>query len=262
VFRFDNVRLDKRNRQICSVFIERFMTSNEVVLYTTGSGKPVPIFNNFVVGMSTNEGSVSEDLLNRSVRSKLSPKGNVAERVSPIGDPRWEYLPENRLSIQAELLGIVARWNSAGRQLATATKHTFKQWSQEVGGMLELAGFNSFLANHAEQRVANDPVRDLVAFLGLQLPGKSLRTEKWLEVAERQGIADDIIPAGHQHGRKRRVSGLGLTLTRYANETFSTSTEDELVTLRLHRERRRLHPGTDAKVVYRYEVVDRKPAVD
>jgi hypothetical protein len=56
-----------------------------------------------VIAISTNFGTVSEDILNRSLPIHLHPVGHIAERDSSIGNPKLEFLPKNRDEIAAEL---------------------------------------------------------------------------------------------------------------------------------------------------------------
>ncbi len=260
VIRLENIRIDGRKREISSAFFERFLTSNYVTLYTTGTGNPVPVPNSFVVAASSNEGIFSVDFLNRSLTMMLTAKGDMAARVSRIGDPRWEYLPANRNTIHAELLGIVCRWSQAGRplDLTAMKKHCFKQWAAEVGGMLELAGYREFLENHMLQSSAHNPTKEKLAFLGLMAGSDWLRPSELLDIAEQHAVATELIPHGHREGHERRLTGLGKTLSSHENETLTTTTEDEVVTFRLIKERKRMRPGEDAKVVYQFEELSRK----
>ena len=62
-------------------------------------------------------GASAKTSMNRGLPIHLNPVGNVADRVSPIGNPRLEYLPANRERIAAELRGMVERWKAAGQPL-------------------------------------------------------------------------------------------------------------------------------------------------
>ena len=55
----ENARLDPRDKFIASAFIERFVTDPEPLLFSTGTGAPVRRRNDFVLGISTNFGTVS-----------------------------------------------------------------------------------------------------------------------------------------------------------------------------------------------------------
>ena len=70
----DNARLDK-HRNIRSAFMERFLTDPEPFLHSTGTGRPVRRLNDIVLAMSSNFGSISEDLMNRACPSTSRPRG-------------------------------------------------------------------------------------------------------------------------------------------------------------------------------------------
>ena len=69
----ENARLDRRDRFIASAFLERFATDPEPFLFSTGTGLPVRSRNDIVLAISTNFGSVSEDLMNRGLPDPPEP---------------------------------------------------------------------------------------------------------------------------------------------------------------------------------------------
>ena len=69
----DNVRLDSaggRGRFIRSAFLESFLTSPEIHLACPGAGHPARLENRFVVAITTNDGMLSPDLLNRALPAR------------------------------------------------------------------------------------------------------------------------------------------------------------------------------------------------
>jgi hypothetical protein len=121
----DNVRLDSaggRDRFIRLAFLESFLTSPEIDLASPGSGQPMRLKNRFVMAITTNDGVVSADLLNRALPIHLAPKGNVLSRLSPIGNPKLEFLPENQERIEAEFHGMIERWKSRDRIQPQSTR--------------------------------------------------------------------------------------------------------------------------------------------
>ena len=155
----ENARLDRGDRFLASAFLERFATDPEPLLFSTGTGPPVRRRNDIVLAISTNFGCVSEDLMNRGLPVHLNPVGNVADRVSPIGNPRLEYLPANRERIAAELRGMVERWKAAGQPLDEDVRHPFSVWAKRVGGILRVNGFRGFLGNYGVRKTVDDPLR-------------------------------------------------------------------------------------------------------
>ncbi len=121
----ENARLQRGQTQIRSGFLERFITDPRPLLFATGTGAPARRRNEVVVAITTNFGTVSGDLMNRGLPIHLDPVGDVAARVSPIGNPKLEFLPGHRDRIEAELRGMVERWKAAGRPLDTKVRHPF-----------------------------------------------------------------------------------------------------------------------------------------
>src|SRR5262249_2776973 len=149
-----------------SAYIERFATDPEPLLYSPGTGDPERRLNQFVVAMTTNFGTIGEDLMNRCLPVHLNPVGDLAERQPAIGNPRFEYLPANRGWIEAELRGMLEKWVRAGRPLDMEVKHPFIAWGKVVGGILQVNGYADFLGNYRVRRTADDPVRKGLGLMG------------------------------------------------------------------------------------------------
>ncbi len=249
-----NVRVERG--QIRSAFLERFLTDPHPVLHATGTGtgpdtrRP----NHWVVAMTTNDGVVSTDLMNRSLPIRLAPKGDVGNRDSPIGNPRYEYLPANRGPIAAELRGMVARWVEAGRPLGGTCGHSRTEWAKTMGGILEVNGYKDFLANLSTRRTADDPVRSALALLAAKLP----KAEQWmaptylLGAVVELGLVGRLIPKDDRETSASRERALAKRLNVHAGETFEVEVEDEPVRFRLERGR---IEGDDGRLVSGYRFV-------
>jgi hypothetical protein len=151
IISFDNVRTDSsggRAKIIRSGYVESFVTSSEVVIGRATAYKAVWAKNKFVVMLNSNEGSLSIDLLNRSLPIRLAPTGDVTQRKSPIGNPKLEYLPANRRQIETERWGMIDRWLKAGKPLDESVAHyPMGPWAKVIGGILLVNGFKDFLGN-------------------------------------------------------------------------------------------------------------------
>ena len=102
----DNVRLDSaggRGNIIRSGFLESFITSPEITLASPGAGEPLRLRNRYVVILNTNDGALSPDFLCRSLHIHLALKGDIQDRKSKIGNPRLEFLPQNRERIRGRV---------------------------------------------------------------------------------------------------------------------------------------------------------------
>lgn len=256
----ENARLDGREKVIASAFLERFATDPEPQLFSTGTGAALRVRNDFVLAISTNFGSVSEDILNRAMSIHLNPVGNIADRDSPIGNPKLEFLPANREKIAAELWGMVERWKAAGQPLDEDVRHPFGPWAKVIGGILRVSGFNDFLTNYGNRKTADDPIRRGLGILGSSQPDVWLGSGEWSKLAVDLGLEKAVIPAadhGTDAGRKR---GIGVVLSNHRDETLVVETETGTITLRLEKERRRWGGG-EPQTKYQFASLETKESV-
>jgi hypothetical protein len=254
----ENARLDRKDRCLASAFIERFSTDPEPFLFSTGTGPGVRRRNDVVLAISTNYGSVSEDILNRSLPIHLNPVGSVADRRSPIGNPKLEFLPQYRAQIAGELHGMIARWKQAGSPLETEIRHPFSEWAKIIGGILKVSGFQDFLGNYGSRRVSDDPLRKGIGLLGAALHTEGwLRTTDWARTAVKLGVVKSVIPPGDQDSTEGRKRGIGVVFSAHRDELFIVETETEALALRLERRRGRFGES-EPHVRYRFVVVQKE----
>jgi hypothetical protein len=258
VVHFDNVRLDSaggRGKFIRSAFIESFVTSPEIVLASPGAGDPIPLVNQFVALLNTNDGSLSEDLHNRSLPIHLAPRGSIHDRKSPIGNPKLEFLPQNRDRIEAELRGMIQQWRLAGMPPDEAVDHPMTPWARIIGGILKANGFTDFLGNRQHRRTADSPLHEALGILGASTPGQPLRPSEWAEKAVEQGLLKTLFPPNERDTKQARARAIGVVLSRYPEETFEVQTETKQLRLRLSGGARRWTPGKNPHVRYMFEVL-------
>ena len=101
--------------------------------------------------LNTNDGALSEDLHNRSLPIHLAPRGSIHDRKSPIGNPKLEFLPNNRGRIVAEFRGMVERWRVAGMPVNGEINHPMTPWARTMGGILKVNGLTDFLGNRQQR---------------------------------------------------------------------------------------------------------------
>jgi hypothetical protein len=255
----DNVRVDSsggRAKFIRSAFLESFVTMPELILGSPGGGNPIRLQNELVVLITTNDGSLSPDLLNRSLPIHLAPKGDVRPGQSPIGNPKLEFLPTNREKIQAELLGMIARWKEAGCPLDEAVVHPMSHWARTVGGIVKQSGFSDFLANYDLSRTVNDPTRQALSLLAAARPGKELRPKEWAQIALDQSLVKDLIPANERDSEKGRERAIGVVLKRHLSTEFEVQTDRRRLRVRLDGGFRRWVMGGKPHTRYIFAVLE------
>lgn len=254
VVNVENARLGRGDKFVASAVLERFLTDPEPVIHSTKLREPLRIKNHLVLAISTNYGTVSEDLMNRALPIHLNPVGNVADRKSPIGNPKLEYLPANRERIEAELRGMVERWKLAGRPLNKNVRHPFTDWAHTVGGILQFSDFKGFLDNYSLRRTADDPLRKALGQLGAYYPDQWQRADDWARQAILSGFGKQVIPERDRDTDKSRERGIGVVLSAHQDETFEVETDDNRVTLRLEKKRARFG-GNEPSTRYRFAIL-------
>ena len=257
---FDNVRTDSsgRGKIIRSGFLESFITNDEVVLAVPGRSRPLRTENSFVVMLNSNEGSLSPDLLNRSLPIHLTPKGDLQERVAKTkeilgGDIKHEWLPAHQTQIEAEMLGMIERWINEGQPLDKNVQHPMGPWAQTIGGILKVNGFHDFLANYGATRATADPVKEALAILAFRSNGKKMRAREFAQLAIREGLGKTLMPGVEQSNLYACERAIGVALSPRVGETFTASTATEEITYELKKEQGRfdnMHPH------YRYSFAE------
>lgn len=268
LFNVENARMGKE-RHIRSAFLERYLTDPEPFLFSTGTGRPVRRRNDVVAAMSTNFGQMSEDLMNRALPVRLTPTGDLTRRRSPIGNPKLEYLPAHRERIAAELRGMIELWKEAGCPLDDSIQHPFTACVRTIGGILRVNGLTGFLGNLGTRRTADDPVRLALGLLGASLvggcrpenalPGNDQTAQFWAGQAARLGLVKALIPEADRESESGRARGMGVVLTAHRDETFEVETENDRLTLKLGKSRRRYEQGHQPSTRYGFEVVAKAP---
>jgi len=255
---FDNVRLDSsggRARFIRSAFIESFVTSPEVFLASPGAGEPMRLENKYVVVLNTNDGALSPDLMNRCLPIHLTPSGDVHDRETPIGNPKLEFLPQNRDRIEAEFRGMIETWKEAGCPLDDSVKHPMSRWAKTIGGILQVNGFNDFLANYGTRKSADDPVREALAILGAAKPGKPLRPREWAKLAVQHGLAKTLFSPAERDTEIGRERGIGVVMKKHIDVKFEAASEARRYRLQLEGGFRRWVRGKNPHTRYVFTVL-------
>jgi hypothetical protein len=247
----ENARMERREKSIASAFLERLATDPEPLFHSTGTGVPLRRRNDLVLSISTNYGSLSEDILNRALPIHLNPVGNITDRVSAIGNPKHEFLPANREQIAAELRGMIRRWVEAGQPLDEDVRHPFSPWAKHVGGILKVNGFTDFLGNYHTRKTVDDPVRSGLGILGASRPDDWLGASEWAKLAVDLGLTRAVVPPADQNTEAGRKRGIGTVLSAHLDETFEADTDADRLTLRLEKLRRRWDGG-EPHVRYRF----------
>lgn len=173
VVRVGNVRA--RGGAMASAFLERFLTNRRPLITSSRIRDGRVVENRIVLMVTTNDGALSEDLLNRSLVIRLEARGDVRNRRPEIGNPREDYIPAHEAEMEAEIHNMIARWRKQGCPLDTDVRHPMTGWARTVGGILQANGIEGFLGN-ADEALSMQEDERTVFLLNLAL--------HWMKEAE------------------------------------------------------------------------------
>ena len=269
VINFDNVRTDSSGRAkiIRTGFLESFLTNSEIVLSSATSRMPLRTSNKFVVLLNTNEGSLSIDLLNRSLPIRLEARGDLTERISRVkavlgGDVKHEWLPANQQKIEAELWGMIDRWLKEGKPLDKSVRHPMGPWASTIGGILKVNGFTDFLANYSTTRAVADQIREALGILAFNAGNEYQRVGDLATLAVTVGLHKILLPGVDPSNEPACQRAMGKTLSSYPDETFTATTASERIVYRLMRKKQGRFGEQHPHFRYAFEEVSRETVAE
>ena len=105
-----------------------------------------------VVGTGNNVHATGE-IAKRIVPIMLQPGTDTPEERDDFRHPDiLRYAMESRLRSLGACMAIIEAWRDAGRPLAATRLGGFERWSQVVGGIMGVAGYDEWLSNRAGWR--------------------------------------------------------------------------------------------------------------
>ena len=193
--------------------------------------------------------------MNRALPIHLAPRGSVHEQQTPIGNPKWDFLPLHRGRIEAELRGMIERWKAAGCPLDNHVTHSMSPWARTIGGILKASEFRNFLSNSDTRKSTDDPVQEAMAILGVAKPGKALRPADWAKILVDQGLVKTLLPPNERDTEKARTRATGVLLSKHLGEEFRGRTDTKLYHFCLEGGCRRWIKGKNPHVRYVFTVL-------
>jgi len=238
---------------IASAFLERIVTTPHLDLQKSSGHSRYQRPNDVLFAATANEGTFSADLLNRAWPINLHREGDIAERECPLGNLRNEFLPTYCMAIEGELLGMIQNWRDHGQPRFMEVRHPMTDCTQIIGGILQVNGFQDFLANWGQTRALIDPVMEELGMMAATHPDTPLTAMEWVRVIRRTGSVNRLIPKEFRKSDQRVAECLGKLLSARAGMVvYSENDERERNRYRIAKHRSRMGQG-EARVRYAFE---------
>lgn len=213
------MHLDNLPHYIDSPALASLLTTQRFIGRLLGYSRNVSLPNNLTIVGTGNNVQASGEIAKRIVPIMIEPASSNPEARTDFqhADIRG-YVRQQRRTVLECLLGLVSNWLAAGRPKHTDRLGGFEQWSETVGGILQVNGLRAWRTNEGEWRkVANPHGSEMETFV-----------EVWHEAFGASEVtALDLMNLAEQHalfgfvfarnGIPARGSVFGKLLTRHIN---------------------------------------------
>lgn len=145
--------LDNVTRRMESESLDAALTSTIYEDRRLGSSSPIVARNLAVWAATLNNPALSTDLARRSVSIAIDPGVENPWTRDPksFRHPSLEsWIRDNLYEVRRRVLSVLASWTRAGCPIADKALGSFESYASVLGGVLEHAGIEGFLDNHAE----------------------------------------------------------------------------------------------------------------
>ena len=159
-----------------------------------------------------NNPELSEEIARRYVRIRIeadveNPGDKPPEKF--LHHPLLPWVRENRSRLIGALLTLTLSWLEAGRPPGKQTMGSFEEWATVIGGILTHHGYDDFLAQRGDVRIAASTDRtEWTAFFSAWV---GVHNDAWVRVKQLLDLADtqDLLPvtlgAGNKQSRRIRL---------------------------------------------------------
>ena len=145
IIMLDNV--DDR-RQLSSPALASVITAESWTDRMMFTQQTITVPNTAVWLLTGNNPKVSMEIARRCVRIRIDPKVDRPYlRANFKHDPFIPWVKANRMALARAVLVLVRAWLAADRPGCKRRLGSFEQWSNVIGGILEVAGIPGFLEN-------------------------------------------------------------------------------------------------------------------
>jgi hypothetical protein len=188
--------------------------------------------------MTLNSPRLSTDLADRAVTVNLELEGNPDKRTFSTSD-LIAHAKKQRLSVLADLVGMVERWREAGMPRATIEFGRFPTWAALIGGVLQVSHVSGFLSNRRLALTEQDSELQDLLELGLANLNVALSPTDWLTKARGLGVLGAIF---ERPTPRSQSTSMGLLLTRALGRRLrDVDSGQELVIVREYGEKNSLY---------------------
>jgi hypothetical protein len=174
---------DNVNETLDSASLAKLLTADVYGGRLLGASKDVELPVRLISVYTGNNVSLSREMARRIVRCRLNAHMEIPSQGREFKHtPLLEWVRDNRGDLLWAIYVLVRNWISRGRTpFKGAPLGSYEEWSKTVGGILDAAGVDGFLANREEVYAQVEESEGEHAFF----------TEWWKEFGDREVTVED-----------------------------------------------------------------------
>jgi hypothetical protein len=189
-----------------------------------GVSKMVSVRNQALWMMTGNNPRLDTELARRCVRVRIVPASDRPWLRKNFKHPdQLKWLMGNRGQLVSAVLTLIVGWIAAGRPLGTTRLGGFEDWSEVMGGILNHAGIEGFLANldqlYEQADQDGQKWRDLTEAWWDQFKDDEIQVAEINAFCERLGLIPEVRGDGTTRSQEVR---LGNALSNCRDRRFGT----------------------------------------
>jgi len=213
------MHLDNLPHYIDSPALASLLTTQRFLGRLLGYSRNVSLPNNLTIVGTGNNVQASGEIAKRIVPIMIEPASSNPEARTDFQHPDIRgYVRQQRRTVLECLLGLVANWLAAGRPKHTDRLGGFEQWSETVGGILQVNGLRAWRTNEGEWRkVANPHGSEMETFVEVwheAFGAAEVTALDLMNLAEQHGLFGYVFA---RNGIPARGSVFGKLLIRHVN---------------------------------------------
>ena len=213
------MHLDNLPAYIDSPALASLLTTQRFLGRLLGYSRNVSLPNNLTIVGTGNNIQASGEIAKRIVPIMIEPASAHPEARTDFQHPDIRaYVRRQRRRALECLLGMVENWLAAGRPKHANRLGGFENWSETIGGILQVNGLRAWRSNEAEWRSrANVGGREMLRFVELwhqRFGVREVTPKELLELAEHEELFENILA---RHTPRAVATAFGRMLQRHTD---------------------------------------------
>ncbi len=213
------MHLDNLPSYIDSPALASLLTTQRFLGRLLGYSRNVSMPNNLTIVGTGNNVQASGEIAKRIVPIMIEPASANPEARTDFQHPDIRaYVRQQRRTVLECVLGLVENWTAAGRPKHPDRLGGFENWSETVGGILQVNGLRAWRTNEGEWRkVANPHGSEMETFVEVwheAFGASEVTALDLMNLAEQNGLFGFVFA---RNGIAARGSVFGKLLTRHIN---------------------------------------------